>query len=111
MSKKKAQKQANEPWFDVSAKLDTLIRLSALNIVKDIKMQKDQIAVLSDAGFQPKGIADILRTTSNSVSVSLTAIRKERASAKIEEEKKEESTEMPAATEGKTEVKENAQES
>jgi len=114
MSKKKTQKQGNEPWSEVSAKLDTLIRLSALNIVKDMKIQKNQIAVLSDVGFQPKDIADILRTTSGSVRVALTAIRKERASAKVEEEKEEKPTEAPAATpatEAKTEVKENAQES
>jgi DNA-binding CsgD family transcriptional regulator len=114
MSKKKvAQKQSDEPWPEVLAKLDTLIRLSALNVVKGIGTQKEQIAILSDAGFQPKEIADILRTTSNTVSVSLTAIRKERASTKAEEEKKVEPTKMHAAapvTEDKTEVKENAQE-
>jgi transposase len=63
---------------EVSKKIDVLIRLSALNLVKDIKKQKDQIALLSDSGFQPKQIADILRTTSNTVSVALNAIRKER---------------------------------
>jgi|GEM_PF-634294 len=70
---------------EISGKLDTLIRLSALSLVKGIKTQKDQIALLSDAGFQPKEIADILGTTSNTVSVTLSAIRKERA----EKERKE----------------------
>lgn len=107
--KKKIQTKAGEPWSEVSAKLDTLIRLSALNVVKGMETQKEQIAALSDAGFQPKQIADILRTTSNTVSVSLTAIRKERASAKAEEEKKEESPEASVVTptaESKPEVKE-----
>ncbi len=98
MSKKKvAQKQSVEPWLDVTAKLDTLIRLSALNIVKGMQTQKEQIAVLSDAGFQPREIADIIRTSSNSVSVALTAIRKERASTKAEEEK-EKQTEVHIET-------------
>lgn len=88
MSKKKeAQKQNGEPWSGIFARLDILIRLSALNIVKGIEKQKEQVAVLSDAGFKPKEIADVLRTTSNTVSVALTAIRKERASVKAEEEK------------------------
>lgn len=93
MSKKKVtRKQGGEPWSDVSAKLDTLIRLSALNLVRDIKTQQEQIALLSDAGFQPKEIADVLLTTSNTVNVALNRIRKERAMAK-EKEKKDASTE------------------
>jgi precorrin-6B methylase 1 len=85
-TKKVTRKQSGEPWSDVSVKLDTLIRLSALNIIKDLKTQKEQIAVLSDADFKPKEIADILRTTSNTVRVTLTEIRKERASEKVGEE-------------------------
>jgi len=69
----------------ISSKLDTLIRLSALGLVRDIKVQRQQIAILSDAGFQPKQIADILGTTSNTVSVALTAIRKERATPEAKE--------------------------
>jgi precorrin-6B methylase 1 len=69
----------SEGFDEISKRLDVLIRLSALNLVKDIKKQKDQIAILSDSGFQPKQIADTLRTTSNTVSVALNAIRKERA--------------------------------
>jgi DNA-directed RNA polymerase specialized sigma24 family protein len=87
--KKKTIAKNGEPWPAVSAKLDTLIRLSALNIVKGMETQKEQIAVLSDAGFQPKEIAHILRTTSGTVRVTLTAIRKERASVKGGEEKEE----------------------
>jgi DNA-binding CsgD family transcriptional regulator len=87
MSKKKvARKQVGEPWSDVSGKLDMLIRLSALNLVRDIKTQQEQIALLSDAGFQPKEIADVLLTTSNTVNVALNRIRKERAMAKEKED-------------------------
>ena len=113
MSKKKTQQKGGEAWPEISSKLDTLIRLSALNLVKDIKKQQDQIALLSDAGFQPKELADILLTTSNTVNVSLNRIRKERAMAK-EEEKKEKPAQAPTeapATETKSDVKENAQES
>ena len=113
-AKKRTQGQSGEPWSEVSTKLDTLIRLSALNVVKDLKTQKEQIATLSDAGFQPKEIASILRTTSNTVSVTLTEIRKERTSAKTEEEKEEtpaKTSEVAPVAETQPEVKESAQES
>ena len=47
---KKTEAKAVDPWSQVSAKLDVLIRLSALNVVKDMKLQKEQIRTLSDAG-------------------------------------------------------------
>ena len=70
--------------LEISKKLDILIRLSALNLVKDIKMQKDQIVMLSDAGFQPKEIADVLRTSRNTVNVTLSNIRKARERREVE---------------------------
>lgn len=82
---------------EVAKKLDVLIRLSALNLVREMKSQKDQIGVLSDAAFQPKQIADILGTTSNTVSVTLHGIKKEReAKAKKETAKAEPTGEAPA---------------
>jgi len=100
MSSKKPDPQLSE----ISGKLDVLIRLSALGLVKGIKTQKEQIALLSDAGFQPKQIAGILGTTSNTVSVALSAIRKERA----EKERKEETSpeESVVAAEAKSEQEE-----
>jgi len=41
-------------------KLDTIIRLLALNVVEG-KELKDQVSMLSSFGFQPKQIADVLR--------------------------------------------------
>lgn len=110
----KTQKKNIEPWSEVSSKLDTLIRLSALNVVKGMETQKEKIVILSDAGFQPKDIAEILQTTSNTVSVALNAIRKDRNLVKVEEEKKEKPTESPVeapTTETKSEVKEDTKES
>ena len=101
---KKTKIQANaDQCSGISAKLDTLIRLSALNVIKDIKPQKEQIRTLSDAGFGPSEIADILKTSSNTVSVTLSAIRKERTSAQVEEQKPAEApVETPTAEEAKT---------
>lgn len=79
---------------EISSKLDILIKLSALNLVKDSKIQKEQIVLLSGAGFQPKQIADILGTTNNVVSVTLASIKKKRG----EQEFKEKNTEEEATS-------------
>lgn len=82
-----SSKDPNPQLVEISKKLDTLIHLFALNLVRDIKTQKKQIAILADSGFQPREVADILGTTSNAVSVTLHAIRKERREKKTEEDK------------------------
>lgn len=61
---------------EISSKLDVLIRLTALTLVKNMKTQKEQIVLLAESGFQPKQIADILGTTNNVVSVTLTTVKK-----------------------------------
>lgn len=111
MKVRKEKSSSNDPQLaQISDKLDTLIRLSSLGLVRDMKTQKAQITALSDAGFQPKEIAAVLRTSRNNVNVTLNAIRKERASVQAEEET-EPPTEANVATsvEGsKPEMKENA---
>ena len=70
--------QSDPQLSEIPKKLDTLIRLFALDVVRDIKIQREQIVTLSDAGLVPKQIAEILGTTSNTVSVALVSIRKKR---------------------------------
>jgi hypothetical protein len=74
----------NPQLTEISAKLDRVAKLLAISLVKDLKTQKEQTAFLSDAGFQPKDIANILSTSSGTVRVALHAIRKERASKEAE---------------------------
>jgi len=62
---------------ELSAKLDVLIRLAALSLVRD-KTQREQYVLLSSAGFQPKDIADIVGTTPNAVRVALSNIRRQK---------------------------------
>jgi len=57
-------------------KLDRLINLFALSVTEG-KKQREQILLLSRAGFQPKDIAEILGTSSNAVRVELSKLRKE----------------------------------
>lgn len=62
---------------EISLKLDRILYAMALEAMKN-KQQKDQIALLSEFGYQPKDIARLLNTTSNTVSVTLSQIRKKR---------------------------------
>jgi DNA-binding CsgD family transcriptional regulator len=60
---------------DIADKLNTAIRLLALNVTLN-KKQNEQIEILSNAGLKPKDIADILGTTANTVRVALHMIKK-----------------------------------
>jgi len=59
----------------IEDKLDVLIRLLAISLTAD-KSQGEQIALLKKATFQPKEIANLLGTTPNAVSVSLSKMRR-----------------------------------
>jgi len=73
----------NEKQFnEVMAKMDLIIRLLTLNIVKDMKTQTNKILFLSSLGFQPKEIAKLLGTTRNTVNVALSRSRKKARTAK-----------------------------
>ena len=62
----------------LSDKIDTIIKLLALNAVQG-KELKFQVSTLSSFGFQPKQIADVLGKTPNHISVILHELRKEKA--------------------------------
>jgi len=60
---------------EILRKLDLLVKLSALNLVKDRKV-REQIKFLYGLGLQPKEIAWILGKTSTHVRVELHKLRK-----------------------------------
>ena len=62
---------------DVIERLDLIIKLLAMNVMKEEETQKDKIIKLSKIGLQPKEIANILNTTSNTVRVTLSSARRE----------------------------------
>ena len=64
----------DEQFKEFSAKLDILIRLTALSLVSG-KKQQEQFFLLNTAGFQPKDIAELLDTTPNNVRVGLSPMR------------------------------------
>jgi len=61
---------------ELKEKLNVITKLLALNLVRDIKIQKDQIIALSSFGFKPSEIAELLGTTANTVNVALSRARK-----------------------------------
>jgi len=58
----------------ITQRLDKLINLVAIGLTVD-KSQREQIILLSKAGFQPKEIAGMLGTTPNTVRVELSTSR------------------------------------
>jgi len=61
---------------ELMVKMDLIIRLNALDIVRDLKNQKEKILYLSSIGFGPTDIAKLLNTTANTVSVTLSEVKK-----------------------------------
>jgi DNA-binding CsgD family transcriptional regulator len=61
---------------DINANLKVLIRLKAFELIQG-RAQREQIQLLSQAGFAPKQIADMLGTSANTVSVELSRVRRE----------------------------------
>jgi DNA-binding NarL/FixJ family response regulator len=60
---------------DLAAKLDTLVRLVAIGLCNG-KSQREKIEILASAGLSPKVIAEMIGTTANTVSVSLSQLRR-----------------------------------
>jgi DNA-binding CsgD family transcriptional regulator len=61
---------------EVIRRIDKLIRLVATGLIIG-KSQSEQVGLLSQAGLQPKEIADIVGTTPNTVRVTLSTARKQ----------------------------------
>ena len=76
------EKQFNE----LISKMNTIIRLLMTNSLKDMKKQSDKIVFLSSLNLGPSDIADLLGTTANTVSVTLS---KNKRKNKLEQEMKQ----------------------
>ena len=64
---------------DLLKELRRITRLLVAGAVAG-KRQKEQIQLLSSAGFEPREIAEFLGTSSNAVRVALSGLRKEKKS-------------------------------
>lgn len=61
----------------IEERLDTLVRLLALSVASETLSLKDRAVRLQRAGLSPKDIAALCDTTPNTVSVALSAAKRE----------------------------------
>jgi hypothetical protein len=61
---------------ELSEKLDILIKLQAVALTAKIESSKEKIVFLSTAGLRPTLIAELLKTSTNHVNVTLSQERK-----------------------------------
>ena len=82
----KQMSQTNDLLSDISGKLDKMLRLLALDAVKNCKMEQEKIELLDSLGFRPIEIGKLLNKSADNVSVQLSLIRrkKEKTSKKTE---------------------------
>ena len=69
----------DEKQFEtIIVKLDKIVDLLALNMVRDCEKQKDKIVALSSFGYGQSEIARLLNTTPGTVNQALVRSRKEK---------------------------------
>ena len=67
-----------EKLTEISDKLDKLIRLQAITVVKAEPSEQAKISLLDSLGFKPSEIAKMLNKTPENVSVVLGNLRKKK---------------------------------
>ena len=72
---------------ELTKRLDKIIKLLAIQYTSG-KTGKAAIIALSNVGFQPKEVAELVGTTAHTVSVTLNLLKKKRK-GKLNEEKSE----------------------
>lgn len=60
----------------LGGKMDTIIRLLALQSIKDVETVKEKAMLLSKAGMSSREIAALCDTTPNTISVALSNAKK-----------------------------------
>jgi hypothetical protein len=100
------QPQTNDLLADISSKLDKVLKLLAIDAVKDFEKEQQKIELLDSIGFKPSEIAKFLNKSPENVSVVLGSIRKKKepkskSITKVEEAKADEATVVKAGTETK----------
>jgi len=78
--------QTEELLKEISSKLDKILRLLTLDIVKGVEKELDKIVLLDSLGFRPVEIAKLLNKSQDNINVQLSTIRKKKeAGAKPKE--------------------------
>ena len=73
--------------------MDKLLRLQALQAVKDIQEEQGKIELLDYLGFRPVDIAKLLNKTPENINVVLSTIRKKKGEKKTKPSNKPQSIE------------------
>jgi hypothetical protein len=67
---------------EISDKIDKLLRLQALEFVKQIPEEQRKIELLDSLGFRPVDIAKFLNKTPENINVVLSGLRKKKGEKK-----------------------------
>lgn len=67
---------------EISDKMDKLLRLQALELVKEIPGEQGKIELLDSLGFRPVDIAKLLNKTPENINVVLSSLRKKKGEKK-----------------------------
>lgn len=70
--------QTNDLLAEISGKLDKVLRLLALDVVKGVEKELEKIELLDSLGFRPIEIAKFLNKSQDNVNNRLFTIRKKR---------------------------------
>lgn len=70
--------QTNDLLADISEKLDKVLRLLALDVVKGYEKELEKIELLDSIGFRPIEIARFLNKSQDNVNNRLNEIRKKK---------------------------------
>jgi DNA-directed RNA polymerase specialized sigma24 family protein len=72
-----------QQFDEMLGRLERIASLLALNLVKDCKIQKDKILMLSSFGYGATDISKLLNTTVGTVNVALTRERRKSAKSAV----------------------------
>ena len=65
---------------EISGKMDKILRLLAVDVVRETGTEQEKVDLLDSLGFRPIEIAKLLNKTPDNVSVQLNLIKKKKAS-------------------------------
>ncbi len=63
---------------EISTKLDKILKLLSVDVIKDYSTEKEKIELLDSLGFRPIEIAKLLNKSPENVSVQLGSLRKKK---------------------------------
>lgn len=91
--------QTNDLLVEISTKLDKVLRLLAVDVVKEYGKEHEKIELLDSLGFRAVEIAKLLNKTPENVNVVLSSIRKKKLKTSAKKDVKNTKTQEMKAQE------------